>query len=124
MPPTKGAVNGVRKKQESEFDDEDADEEEYEEDEYEEEEEEEEDEEEEAEEEAEEDEPDDKRPPRRPTVPAPQPKGRQVPPVNGAKPNSRDDFFNFGSNLTAGKVSVCLRCEYANFVYMEAPTIF
>jgi hypothetical protein len=94
----------VRKKQESEFDDEDADEEEYEEDEdYEEEEEEDEEEDEEAEEEAEEDEADDKRPPRRAAVPAPLPKGRQPPPVNGANPNGRDDLFNFGSNLATGE---------------------
>jgi RNA-splicing ligase RtcB len=101
VPPGKGAVNGVRKKQESEFDDEDVDEEEYEEEEdYEEEEEEDEEEEEEAEEEAEEDEPDEKRTPRRVAAPVPLPKGRQPPAVNGAKPNSRDDFFNFGNNLT------------------------
>ncbi|KAF8591734.1 hypothetical protein K439DRAFT_787537 [Ramaria rubella] len=51
-------------------------------------------------EEVEEDEPEDKRPPRRTATVAPPPRGRQPAPVNGVKPNGRDDFFNFGNNLT------------------------
>ncbi|KIJ34966.1 hypothetical protein M422DRAFT_34884, partial [Sphaerobolus stellatus SS14] len=93
-------VNGARKKQESEFDDEDGEEEEYEEEDYEEEDEEEEEEEE--EEDIEEEETEDKPHPRGRAV-APPARGRQVAP-NGTKAHSGEDFWGFGSNLavTAG----------------------